>query len=115
MKLTGENGITRGKTSPSASLSTTNPTWTYPGLGGGRPATSSLSHGTALSLCVTYLKTLRISMFKSDCDEQMARRFGEMILTGHRKKDSEKILSLCQFIQHETYSEPITPFLILLL
>ena len=50
MKLTGENRSTRGKTCPSATLSTTNPTWTdpgsNPGLRDGRPATNGLSHGT---------------------------------------------------------------------
>jgi hypothetical protein len=53
MKLTGENGRTRTKTCPSATLSTTNPTWTdpesNPGLHGERPATNRLSHGTALA------------------------------------------------------------------
>jgi hypothetical protein len=43
---------TRRKTCPSATLSTTNPTWTdpgsNPGLRSGRPATNRLSHGTAL-------------------------------------------------------------------
>ena len=52
MKLTGENRSTRGKTCPSATLSTTNPTWTDPGLNpdlrGERPATNRQSHGTAL-------------------------------------------------------------------
>jgi hypothetical protein len=42
---------TRRKTCPSATLSTTNPTWTdpgsNPGLRNGRPATNRLSHGTA--------------------------------------------------------------------
>jgi hypothetical protein len=51
MKLTGENRRTRGKTCPSSTLSTTNPTWTdpgsNPGLRGGRPAANSVSHGTA--------------------------------------------------------------------
>jgi hypothetical protein len=51
MKLTGENLSTRGKTCPSATLSTTNPTWTDPGsnLGfrGGRLAANRLSHDTA--------------------------------------------------------------------
>jgi hypothetical protein len=47
MKLTGENRSTRGKTCSSATLSTTNPIWTDPGLRGGRPATNRLSHGTA--------------------------------------------------------------------
>jgi hypothetical protein len=51
MILTGENRSTPGKTCPSATLSTTNPTWTdqgsNPGLRDGRPATNRLSHGTA--------------------------------------------------------------------
>jgi hypothetical protein len=51
MKLTGENRSTRRKTCPSATLFTTNPTWTEPGsnpgLRGERPATNLLSHGTA--------------------------------------------------------------------
>jgi hypothetical protein len=48
MKLTEELG---GKTCPSATLSTTNPTWTdpgsNPGLRCGRPVAKRLSHGTA--------------------------------------------------------------------
>ena len=40
MKLTGKNRSSRGKTCPSATLSTINPTWTD-------PATKRLSHGTA--------------------------------------------------------------------
>jgi hypothetical protein len=51
MILTGENRRTRRKTCPSATLSTTNPTWidpgANPGLRGERPATNDLSHGTA--------------------------------------------------------------------
>jgi hypothetical protein len=47
---------TRRKTCPSATLSTTNPTWTDPGsnsgLRGERPATNRLSHGTACSMGV---------------------------------------------------------------
>jgi hypothetical protein len=50
MKLTRENRRIRRKTCPSATLSSTNPTWTYsgssPGLRGERPATNRLSHGT---------------------------------------------------------------------
>jgi hypothetical protein len=42
----------REKSCPSATLSTTNPTWTdqesNPGLHGEKPATNRLSHGTAL-------------------------------------------------------------------
>jgi hypothetical protein len=52
MKLTGKNRSNRGKTCPSATLSTTNPIWTdsgsNPGLRGDRPATNRLRHGTAL-------------------------------------------------------------------
>jgi hypothetical protein len=53
-KLIGENRSTwGGRTSSSATLSTTNPTWTVQGsnpvLRGGRPATNRLSHDTALS------------------------------------------------------------------
>jgi hypothetical protein len=55
MKLTGENRRTRGKTCPSASLSTTNPTRIDPGsnpdLRGGRPAANRLSHGAAQKSC----------------------------------------------------------------
>ena len=51
MKLTGENRSIRGKTCPSATLSTTNPTRTDPGsnpnLRGERLATNRLIHGTA--------------------------------------------------------------------
>jgi hypothetical protein len=52
MKLTGENRSTRGKTCPSATLSTANPTCTDPGsntgLRGERPATNRLKHGTSV-------------------------------------------------------------------
>ena len=54
MKLAGENRSIRGKTCPTVTLSTTNPTWTdpgsNPGLHGERPASNRLSHGTALSV-----------------------------------------------------------------
>jgi hypothetical protein len=57
MKLTGKNRSTRGRTRPSANLSTTNPTWTDPGSSPGlrdeKPATNRLSHG------MTYPKDLR--------------------------------------------------------
>ena len=58
MELTGKNRSTRGKTCPSETLSTTNPTWTdpesKPGLRGERPATNRLSHDTALSNINSY-------------------------------------------------------------
>ena len=49
MKLTGE------KTCPSAILSTTNPTWTDPGVRSERQATNRLSHGTASFTQITPL------------------------------------------------------------
>jgi hypothetical protein len=52
MKLTVENRSTRGKTCPSSTLYTTNPTWTEPGsnpgLRGEKPANNRLGHDTAL-------------------------------------------------------------------
>jgi hypothetical protein len=60
MKLTGEDRSAREKTCPSATLSTTNPTWIYPGsnpsLRGESPATNRLSHDTVLML-VYWAKT----------------------------------------------------------
>jgi hypothetical protein len=51
MKLTGENRSSQRETCRSATLFTTNPTWTDPGsnpcLRGGRPAANRLSHCTA--------------------------------------------------------------------
>jgi hypothetical protein len=50
MKLAGKNPSTQGETCPSVTLSTTNPTWTDPGLNPGvrceRTATNRQSHGT---------------------------------------------------------------------
>jgi hypothetical protein len=71
MKLTGENRSTGGKTCPSATLSTTNPTWTdpesNPGLRGGRPATNRLSHDTAwrLSCSISLFWQLSYCVFAS--------------------------------------------------
>jgi hypothetical protein len=51
---------TRRKTCPSATLSTTNLTWTdlgsNPGLRGERPATNRLSHGTVIVTWLVYIK-----------------------------------------------------------
>jgi hypothetical protein len=51
MKLTVKNRRIWGKTCPSATLSTTNPTWTdlgsNPALCGERSATNRLNYGTA--------------------------------------------------------------------
>jgi hypothetical protein len=60
MILTGENRRTRRETCPSATLSTTNPTWidqgANPGLRGERPATNDLSHVTALRCILSRAK-----------------------------------------------------------
>jgi hypothetical protein len=52
MILTGENRSTRRETCPSATMSSTNPTYTEPGansgLRGERPATNRLSYDTAM-------------------------------------------------------------------
>jgi hypothetical protein len=57
--LTGENGRTRRITCPSATLSTTNPTWMDPGANPGlrdeRPATNDLSRGTAPGVLTCYV------------------------------------------------------------
>jgi hypothetical protein len=59
-----------GKTCPSATLSTTNPTWTdpgsNPGLHGGRPAANRLSHGTALYTALQIIPT------KNFCKEEIS-------------------------------------------
>jgi hypothetical protein len=78
MKLTGENRSTRGKSYPSATLSTTNPTWTdpgsNPGLRGGRPQTNHLSHGTALLLSYSCLEQSagRYEVLRLRCVDEFA-------------------------------------------
>jgi hypothetical protein len=57
----GKTEVLGGKTCPSATLSTTNPTWSVvesnPGLRGERPATDRLSYGTAdCSYCSAVLQ-----------------------------------------------------------
>jgi hypothetical protein len=49
-----------GENLPSATLSTTNPTWIDPGLRGERPATNRLSHGTARDIKLKYLKSVQM-------------------------------------------------------
>jgi hypothetical protein len=54
-----ENRSTRGKTCPSDTLSTTNPTWTDPGIEPGPPRwEAGLSHGTALLYGVVDIKAV---------------------------------------------------------
>jgi hypothetical protein len=55
----GKNEGTRRKSSPSATLSITNPIWTdpelNPSLRSERPATKRLNHGTAKNIVITEL------------------------------------------------------------
>jgi hypothetical protein len=71
MKLSGENRSTRGKTCPSATSSTKNPTWTDPGsnpsLRGEKPATNRLSHGTALQGVSIYIYLVSSIMLSTSC------------------------------------------------
>jgi len=75
MILTGENRRTRRKTCPSATLSTTNPTWidpgANPGLRGERPATNDLSHGTAPVWRVNLTVALDPSVSNTECTPLM--------------------------------------------
>jgi hypothetical protein len=48
------------KTCPSATLSTTNPTWPDPGCGGGQPATNRLSYGATLSDIYNYVEVTQL-------------------------------------------------------
>jgi hypothetical protein len=101
MKLTGENRRTRGKTCPSATLSTTNPTWTDPGsnpaLSGGRPAANRLSHGTAFYrpllrgmqlTCTAWVESLntwddgRRKTYKA-CQQHQSLSLHDILRSGH--------------------------------
>jgi hypothetical protein len=71
MKLKGEKRSTRGKPGPSATLSTTNPTWTdpgsNPGLRGGRPAANRLNHSTAVSVALVIQHAMRMRRIILSC------------------------------------------------
>jgi hypothetical protein len=68
--LTGRNRRTRRKTCPSATLSTTNPTWidpgANPGLPGERPETNRLKNGTAQSSMKMTHKPLSITICSAE-------------------------------------------------
>jgi hypothetical protein len=72
MKLTGENRQLGEKPVPSATLSTTNLTWTDPGsdpgLRGERPATNRLSHGTTILYDFFFFFTFKNSVPKAHYD-----------------------------------------------
>jgi hypothetical protein len=51
----GKTEENREKPIPSATLSTTNPTWTNPGHRGEVPATNRLNHGTALNVILPHV------------------------------------------------------------
>jgi hypothetical protein len=81
----GENRSTRGKTCPSASLSTTNPTWTDPGsnpaLRDGRPAANRLSHGTAQTCVLVVPEQISAlpSAVMTGCFAEVLRFFGDAV------------------------------------
>jgi hypothetical protein len=62
--LAGENRRTRRKTCPSATISTTNPTWIDPGVNPGlrseRPATNDMSHGMALEMITMIFRIQKV-------------------------------------------------------
>ena len=60
MKLTGENRSTRGKTCPSATLSTTNPTWTDPGSNPGPRGGNLVLPGVKCSSACAGLQTVLV-------------------------------------------------------
>jgi hypothetical protein len=68
-ELTGENRRTWRKTYPSATLSTTNPTWVdtgvNSGLGGERSVTNCLGHGTAIYFNTQIKLQLKVHIVKS--------------------------------------------------
>jgi hypothetical protein len=83
MKLTGENRSTRGgKTCPSATLPTTNLTWTdpgsNPGLCGERPATN-LSTSYLIVVFSTYIRASKCSFSKRYFQASINRRRSKSI------------------------------------
>jgi hypothetical protein len=76
MIFAGETEVI-GENLPSATLSTTNPTWIDPGLRGERPATNRLSHGTAYVTSKNYKQN---SNFKTNYSMQRhaTRRMSEV-------------------------------------
>jgi hypothetical protein len=88
MKLAGETWSTRGKTCPSATLSTTNPTMTDPGsnprLRGDRPATNRLSHGTehlSITYCLLLSNTVLINFISDTPSLLSSPGFYEFLVT----------------------------------
>jgi hypothetical protein len=86
---------TRRKTCPSATLSTTNPTWTdpvsNPGLRSGRPASNRLSHGTA-------------KVFLKAIGYKICARFIWLMIHYNGTSDSTKEREFLQRIHHNEIS-----------
>ena len=95
MILTGENRSTRRKTCRSATLSTTNPTWTDPGSNQGlcneRPATNRLSHGTASRM----LRSLDWQLFTDVSGQLIGRIFKDQAVRGGNM-ESRNFYCLCK-------------------
>jgi hypothetical protein len=87
--LTEENRRTRRKTCPSATLSTTNPTWIDPGvntgLRGERSATNDLSHVTApclgLSSYLSFAKLVKWQMYIFSLPSKNGSRLRSPLIT----------------------------------
>jgi hypothetical protein len=91
MKLTGKNRSTRGKTCPSATLSTTNPTWTdpgsNPGFRDGRPATNRLSHGSAQIVILIFRAIVIPNLINSETQKSVVSVLIDMTTLKHSTTD----------------------------
>jgi hypothetical protein len=81
----GKTEVLGDKTCPSATLSTTNPTWTdsgsKPGLRGDRPVTISLSRGTAsLGTYITVIHSCTLQMAVDNSTASLRWRWGAVYL-----------------------------------
>ena len=99
MKLTEENRSTRGKTCPTATLSTINLTWTdqgsNPGIRGERPATNRLSLGTA-QFCDTAL-LYKYAQY-SEKHYRLSQIFRQYIVPRKYDRQGEKHYHLCHSV-----------------
>jgi hypothetical protein len=114
MILTGKIRSTRGKTCPSATLSTTNPTWTDPEsnpcLRGERPATNRLNHGTATHriLRSVLISTSRPSLFWDIARCRLVarnRHFGTTDLSG-RSSSTRKLVPVTSHLHLDLANSP---------
>jgi hypothetical protein len=95
-----ENQSTQGKTCPNATLSTINLTWTdpgsKPGLRGGRPAATRLSHGTALGQRVNNSNQVICSHFHFFLCHRFLRQPKQSPMPNITKSSSISVQMRCQ-------------------